>query len=266
MENSENQNSITIYDDALIEAAANAEKRIEAVKKIKAISLRVTNPQDWVDEGGKPYLQVSGGQKVARVFGISWRIDQPIFIIDEDGHFRYEYKGYFSMGNIEIEVIGIRSSKDPFFRGSKENPKPPSEIDKGNVQKSALTNCVGNGITSLLGLKNLTWEDLTDAGISRDKTNSVSFSKKEMTEESKGQRDEIQKMLNEMFNNDPAKVSEALEKITSFPGKDGKTVKGKSRIEDLSEKAIGPNYGKVKKLYDEWSAKHGQPSDSQPNN
>jgi len=276
MENNEIQNEIpAIYNVDIIALAEGADKRAEAINKIKRASLKVTNPRDWTNQGGKPYLQVSGSEKVARLFGISWRIDSPELFIEEDGHFNYTYKGYFNIGNVEIEAIGTRSSKDEFFSTrykyidgeKKKTTLPPSEIDKGDVKKAAYTNCIGNGVTRLLGIRNMSWEDLKDGGISKEQLSGIDYGDKpEMSTESKSQRDEIQKMLSEMFNNDPAKISEALEKITSFTGKDGKTIKGKSKIEDLSEKAISPNYGKVKKLYDEWSAKHGQPSDSQPNN
>lgn len=162
-------------DDQLLAMAAMAERRIEAVNKIKILALRVTNERDWTDQGGNPYLQVSGDEKVARLFGISWRLDDPTREDHDDGHFSYTFKGYFSMGTVEIEVIGTRSSKDPFFGGSKAEPLPPSEIDRNDVKKGAMTNCLGNGISRLLGIRNLTWEDLAKAGIDRSKVGKVNF-------------------------------------------------------------------------------------------
>lgn len=266
MENEVNNQLPAIYDDALIEAALNAEKRITAVQKIKIMSLRVTNPQDWVDEGGKPYLQASGSQKVARLFGISWTIDPPLMIVDEDQHFRYEFKGLFTMGGVSIEAMGIRSSRDPFFRGKKDNPKPPSEIDKGNVQKAALTNCIGNGVTSLLGLKNLTWNDVAEAGINKGDTNRVEFGKSEMSGDAQDKRKELETMLNEMGGGDPVVASRLLVEYTTFVGTNGKQVPGKTKLEDLSEKAIPVTHQKVKKMYDAWKAgQHGQSSNSQTN-
>jgi hypothetical protein len=166
---------VGLGDDQLIAVAAAAERRIEAVNKIKRLALRVTNERDWRDQGGNPYCQVSGNEKVARLFGVSWRLDEPIRENHEDGHFSYSFKGYFSMGTAEIEVIGTRSSKDPFFSGSKDKPIPPSEIDSNDVKKGAMTNCLGNGISRLLGIRNLTWEDLKAAGIDREKVGKVSY-------------------------------------------------------------------------------------------
>ena len=72
-----NEVSTPILDDTLVSLAEQAEKRINAMNKIKQVSLKLTNKHDWTDQGGKPYLQVSGAEKIARMFGISWRISEP---------------------------------------------------------------------------------------------------------------------------------------------------------------------------------------------
>jgi hypothetical protein len=164
-----------LVDDQLLAVAAAAEKRVDAINRIKILSLKVTNAHDWNDQGGKPYMGVSGAEKVARLFGISWRLDTPIREDHDDGHFDYSFKGYFSMGTAEIEVIGTRGSQDPFFGGSKEKPIPPSEIDRNDVKKGAMTNCLGNGISRLLGIRNLTWEELAGAGIKREDIGKVNY-------------------------------------------------------------------------------------------
>jgi len=169
---------VTIADDRLIAVAEAAEKRLEAMGKIKRMSLKMTNARDWTDQGGKPYLQVSGAEKIGRLFGISWRIDEPSFEIEEGGHFGYTYKGYFTLGGATIEAIGTRSSKDRFFSKYKDGAElPVSAIDRGDVKKAAYTNLLGSGITRILGMRNLTWEELAEAGIIQDKVSKVSFKK-----------------------------------------------------------------------------------------
>jgi len=168
-----------IADDTLIAVAEQAEKRITAMSKIRSMSLKVTNPHDWTDQGGKPYLQVSGAEKVGRLFGISWRIDEPVFESEEGGHFSYTYKGYFTLGGSTIEAIGTRASKDGFFRKYDNGVElPPSTIDKGDVKKSAYTNLLGNGITRILGMRNLTWSELAEAGIKQEEVQNVNFKEK----------------------------------------------------------------------------------------
>ena len=155
----------TLDNSSIIEAAANAEKRIEAVNKIKNLALRVTNPSDWVDMGGKPYLQVSGSEKIGRLFGVSWTVECEGCEGLKDGHYQYTYKGKFWFKGVSIEAIGTRSSSDPFFCKRKGTVLPAEEVDRANVKKGAYTNCIGNGITRLLGIRNATYEDLNRAGV-----------------------------------------------------------------------------------------------------
>lgn len=164
--------------DSLIEVARNAEARIEAVKKIKQIALKVTNSHDWIDEHGKPYLQVSGAEKIARVFGVNWHLTDPQLETDSQGNFSFTYSGTFTFRGASITAIGTRSSKDDFFSRSFEWKKdeqgrsvkiatevPPEKVDRMDVKKGAYTNCIGNGITRLLGIRNLEWSELNSAGI-----------------------------------------------------------------------------------------------------
>ena len=179
-----------ITDDTLISLAEQAEKRIDAMTKIKKVSLKLTNKHDWTDQGGKPYLQVSGAEKIARMFGISWKISEPICEQQEAGHYTFTYKGFFSLAGASIEVIGTRSSKDGFFKkydwsqkdadgNSLKTELPASEIDRGDVKKAAYTNCIGSGITRILGLRNMTYEDLEEfAGITADMIGKVDYKKK----------------------------------------------------------------------------------------
>jgi len=174
-----------IADNTLIAIAEQAEKRVDAMNKIKRMALKLTNPHDWVDESGRPYLQASGAEKVARLFGISWRISEPIKESAEGGHFIYTYQGEFSLAGATIEAVGTRSSKDGFFKKYKYQGEgddrekielPASEIDPGDVKKAAYTNLLANGITRLLGIRNLTYDELAEyAGIQQSQVSSVEY-------------------------------------------------------------------------------------------
>ena len=170
-------------DETLIRLAEQAEKRVDALNKIKRAALKSTNRNDWVDQSGKPFLQSSGSEKIARIFGVSWKIDEPVFDREESGHFSVTYKGYFTVAGATIEAIGSRSSKDGFFKkysysGENRTELPPSEIDKTDVQKAAFSNLLGNGITRLLGIRNLTYEDLQEfAGITPEMIGRVDYKK-----------------------------------------------------------------------------------------
>lgn len=158
-----NDSSITADTDDIIAAA---ERRINNLQKVISLALKITNQHDWVDFSGRPFLNASGTQKVARLFGVCWkdlRTDK-VVSSDEKGQF-YFYKttGLFNLKgkNDYVEATGTCSSKDKFFGSIGGVEKPLSEIDETNILKASITNCISNGITSLLGLKNLTWEQVT---------------------------------------------------------------------------------------------------------
>lgn len=262
-----------LADDFLIQVADQAERRIDAVIKIKKVALKVTNASDWTDQQGKPYLQASGSEKVANLFNISWRIDEPIYIEESDGHFTWSYKGQFSLGGRTIEVEGTRSSKDPFFNKYDYNkPKdqagnwtklPPSAIDKGDIRKAALTNLLGNGITRILGIRNLTWEDLKEfAGISQDQVQKITFREKGQTkppiqqpqskssksaettkpaEDKKGVKESLIEELTAYVKEDPEEFKKVLKEITAFGDN-----KGTHDITKVSEKWAGSALGKLR--------------------
>ncbi|MCK5601216.1 hypothetical protein KAR91_05085, partial [Candidatus Pacearchaeota archaeon] len=174
--------------DKLLAIAEQAEKRVDALNKIKLIALRTTNVRDWTDHSGKPWLQESGATKVGRLFGVSWKIVGPELETYEDGHFNYTYQGVFSLADITMDAIGSRQSKDGFFntRYKWDDTKkkmmphdlPPSEIDKGDVKKAAWANCLARGITTILGIKNLTWEEIEHhTNIRKDQVTSIQYTK-----------------------------------------------------------------------------------------
>ena len=229
-----------LTNEGLLAMADKAEKQIQAIVKIKSIVLKVTNPQDWIDQSGRPYLQASGGEKVARIFGISWTIGEPVLEYEPDGHFSYTYKGTFTLSGIGIEAIGTRSSKDGFFKkygqdaitGEKEL-LPPSEIDKGDIKKSAYTNCIGNGITRLLGIRNLTWEEVQAGGIDKSKTGAVKYRDAKdgnAVGDASVKRAEYNKRIEDalkaIFGEDKAAMKNKIIELTSWVNKQGEPVKG----------------------------------------
>lgn len=169
-----NQSLADMTDDII----ASAERRIASVEKIITLALKITNAQDWVDQQGKPYLTGSGAEKVARLFGVGWSNikTEKVMTEDENGKFYfYQTSGVFSLRNDKVEAVGTCSSKDQFFAVRQGQLQPLSKVDETNIMKASYTNCVTNGITRLLGLRNLTWEQVEKAGVSRDNVASVKY-------------------------------------------------------------------------------------------
>jgi hypothetical protein len=228
------------------------------MKKIKSVVFAITNDHDWIDESGKPYLVVAGAEKVGRIFGVSWRIDEPKTEMLEGGHYNITYKGFFSLGSASIEVIGTRSSRDPFFSKRGDEVVPIQEIDKNDVLKGALTNCIGNGVTRILGIRNLTWEEIRGAGITKE--GSKKIDRGVTPEKVTKMRTDIRDMLLEMNDQNKDEAAKQLEEITAWTTKEGKQVAGKKVIADLTDKQVPVIYGKIQEVFNEWLDKRASGS------
>ena len=152
------------------------------VDKTFSEQMEITNLTGNISQkDGKPYLCASGAEKIARLCGVGWdhvRCEK-ILSNDEKGQFYYfEYTGDFYLGNDRISAVGTCSQKDQFFAMSKGQMKPASEIDETNIRKAAYSNMLVNGITRILGIRNLTWEELTASGIDRSKVQGVNYKTK----------------------------------------------------------------------------------------
>jgi hypothetical protein len=256
LENNSNTTLVNLSSDSLLDQVEKAEKRIEAVKRIKTLSLKVTNSKDWVFQGDIPYLQCTGSEKIRNLFGINCSLKTDAFkrIQQDKGHYAIEYTGSFSWNNMTIDVIGTASTKRPFFKRYeyKDDVKtevPPDEIDITDVMKAAHTNLMNNGIKKILGLRNLSEGDLRQAGINVETIERIGFKKE--NKESKDILREAGKMLSEINSGDQTKSEDFLEELTSFMGDKG-MVKGKRTFKNMSEKQLKVVYGKIKTKYAEF--------------
>lgn len=186
-----NQNEIIAFSsqdtqlDMTEDILAAANRRIAQLDQIVTLALKRTNSNDWIDQQGKPYLTCSGAEKIARLFGVNWRgvKAEKIISSDEQGQFYfYEFSGEFCLGRDSIYAVGTCSQKDAFFSKSKEGTKPLSEIDETNIRKAAYSNMIVNGVTRILGIRNLTWEQVKSAGIDPSKAAKITYDKKSQSE------------------------------------------------------------------------------------
>lgn len=160
-------------------------KRVEAITKAidgaVKVSLQRTNSADFVRMGGKFYMQASACQKIRSVWGIYFRNKEVAKEVNPDGSYGYYVTGVvgsqlldrFYGKEITIEADGGRSSKDPFFTG-KYGLKEPDSMD---VRKAAISNFEARAISSFLGLKNFTEDDLRKNGIDVSKVTGVEYQK-----------------------------------------------------------------------------------------
>lgn len=256
-------NEILVIEDAE-DLISIAQRRVETVQRIIEVALKITTYRDWVNQNGEPYLVHSGAEKVARLFGVTLSDIKTEKIIAEDtrGKF-YIYKttgkavlpGKFD----SIEALGTCSQRDKFFAKSGEAWLDTIEIDETNIMKASYSNFVVNAITHLLGLRNLTWDQLKEAGIDKSKILEIKYGKgtqkvsKTLSKEAIEIRKKIYDMALQMAGGDEKEASTFIKQESLFTfERDGKKVeKYAETIEQLTtEKWIASTYGRMKKVFE----------------
>jgi hypothetical protein len=166
-------------------------------------------------------LGAAGAEKVGRPFGVRIKINGPpekIKGTDAQGeYYIWVYRGTSSLSGFDsIDVQGICSSRDKFFAIEDGILKPISEVDEPSIMKKAYNNLIMNGITRILGLRNLTWEEVR-AGISdQTKASSVKFHSRKaeidpkLEEEKAGIIAEIARIVKTQCGTDEKKIQEFL--------------------------------------------------------
>lgn len=166
------------------EAIRRAELMVDGVKKIKAISAKVTNPNDWTIQNGNPYLQNTGCMKIAQLWGVNF-LDRKF--VPEGGELREDEKGSYYLFTVEgraefkgriVEDVGTCSTRDDFFGTRKEAGikayKPLGEVDIENIKKKAVTNLQGRLLKKILGLS-YTMEELNAAGVILERSTQIKY-------------------------------------------------------------------------------------------
>jgi hypothetical protein len=153
---------------------------VEGVKKIKAISIKVTNYSDWSLQSGKPYLENMGCMKIAQLWGVNFlgRKFMPESgerISDANGDYiLFTVQGGAEFKGRTVEDIGTCSTRDEFFGRSGGKAKPLQDVDLTDVKKKAVTNLQGRLLKKILGLS-YTIEELRESGIDLEKVGKVDY-------------------------------------------------------------------------------------------
>lgn len=149
------------------------------------LALRFTTKNDWIDQDGKPYLQATGSEKLIAKFGLvikDTKYEREEFDDEMGRSYLYTYSGTVSLpSGASVEAIGTCSTRDKFFGKRQGKFKPIQDVDIASIKKKAYTNFLGNGITRLLGLRGLTWENLKGGNI--EAGSQVTYKKQETKNE-----------------------------------------------------------------------------------
>lgn len=187
------QASLQAFDEYM----AVVKHRAEKVMELREYLISKTTHLDWDNLDGKPYLNIAGANKAMKVGiinmdglrgGKDWSEDEK-----RERYYYYKYIARFFIPNLgdSLWEMGRCSQRDLLF-GTHKVPKlgkdgkpetykdsgkvimvrafkPASEVDEGNIDKSAMTNLRVRGVRAISGLSSVTWEELERlAGITPD--------------------------------------------------------------------------------------------------
>jgi hypothetical protein len=252
--------------DALDRAVQTTAKMVETYKAIRGICLRLTNEDDWSYQGGGLYLNETGAQKL----GVAWGVDVSPEKIEredfDDASGRYYVYTVFGtafsrrLGRF-VREIGTCSSRDDFFgkvTTKKDDGtlvkewKALDKVDVTDVKKKAMTNFMGRSIKRLLGLGNVTEEELLTAKLDLKKIEKVDYKKGRKTDEANASaelkkiRGEIDSIATFLAAGDAEAKAGFIRAASSFKGSDGREMFQTNAAEFTSERWAGTTLGRIR--------------------
>lgn len=256
-----------LVDTDAAKALAAVDRRIEFIKEVRARTLKLTLPQDWVNIGGKPWLQVIGAQRIKQPWGVYFKdlriepsLDETRRRLKAGEHVSCEVLGIAGcrITGEESVILGGRSTEDGFFTGKDDDGAPIAEnlatMDAEDLRKAAVSNWEVRAVTDLLGLRGLTWEDLQRFGISKEQAGgSVTFRSGASGGDVKhtSLATEIREKLTAVHKDH---ALEALYLLSKFKGQDGgeRGLKTWKDLDTASEKWLGSVVAKVRTEHASW--------------
>lgn len=243
-----------------------AEVAVEAVKKVKALALRVTNLRDWTTMGGKAYLTESGVKKIAALFGISL-LDAKMEERDRrksDGSLLREFTATVTaeFKGRRVQEVGNANSDDDFFRyrgkGEHRYELPFDERDLRSIKKKAVTNALNRATKAILGLNGVLWEEV-QAALGKEQAAGVAavdYGSKpaaapppKATPAQGGQENIREKLWNlalEIGQGDERQAEELIKAASTFQGERGPVSFSDPFKATIKDGWIGKTYAKLK--------------------
>lgn len=183
------------------EFQAWADSRAEALGILMEMGIAQTKPEDWSDQGGKPYPEQGACSAIVNMVGIT--ISPPARRKENFDDELGRYYIYFLESEVTIPkfgigplpIVGRASSRDPFFawrtrKGEDGEPvyeagkkvkdlRPSSEIDPGDILSKAYTNLRYRAVKATVPqVANITWEalkELTAGRVAREGVKQVHY-------------------------------------------------------------------------------------------
>lgn len=261
-ENKEKAEIVSVEHEAQMEGHGlavyhQAEERAKLMNVLVPSLLKATHSGDIIDQGGKPFIADSGCEKIARVIGLSFSLPevQTGFEEDETGkrYFSVTIRGEASVMGQSIFEVGGCDQNDKFI-ASRRLPFGQMKLE---VEKKAYCNWRGRCVRTLLGMTGLRWEDLEKHGITREGRTKVEYKEGKHSHADDGKaeaaeneaadvRQKIREQILKNLDGNEEDAKEALRQLTEFKDAEGKTVKGRETVAQLSEKWAYGLWAKIK--------------------
>jgi hypothetical protein len=157
-----------------------AGRQIELRSKLLMTALKALKPHDFQDFEGKPYLEGEGAARIMAVVR-GFKVGEAKFKIENIApHYFIECEIPMEWMGQTTVALGDCSTADPFFTGKAGNggifkkhlDRTGSEtmaarLVLGDAKKKARENAISRGVSELLGIKGLSWDDLAAFGFRR---------------------------------------------------------------------------------------------------
>jgi len=162
-----------------------AGRQIELRSKLLMTALKALKPHDFQDFEGKPYLEGEGAARIMAVVR-GFKVGEAKFKIENIApHYFIECEIPMEWMGQTTVALGDCSTADPFFTGKAGNggifkkhlDRTGSEtmaarLVLGDAKKKARENAISRGVSELLGIKGLSWDDLASFGFRRTEAGS----------------------------------------------------------------------------------------------
>jgi hypothetical protein len=246
----------------------------QLLAKLVPATIKATKPQDWLKMGDKVYLQATGLERIAPLWGLCF--SEPKIVREDypDNTFGYGVSGWVRSRFGVSHHVGGRSSADPFFDSfDEEKPSGWRDMQPGEraewkakhrlppdpmeVRKAAVTNWMVRAGSMICGLRGLTLADLQAQKI--DGVAAVEYGKGQKggataTSDLTARRTALWNDILKRTSGDADAAHSLLKDITKYDayknkktGKDVPANPGAANTDSLSEYALQIAEGKVSK-------------------
>lgn len=256
----------------------NDRQALLTVAQVRERAIQATAPHDWDAFGNKMSPSRPAIEKMAATFAVSLTVldIKRLDTLNDSGQLeKYIYQASVvaafespvTGSAVSVNDIGTMASNDPFFCTRNGGKIPAHQVDEENILKAAISNGFGRAVSTLLGLGEVTADELKALGVPvTANATQGAYQNGDDAARRESQRVEISQIVNQVAlarlkAQYPDAVPEAFESIrreagvkilvelTEYESPNGTIYPGKQSTKDIADKGVYPVLNKAKALY-----------------